>query len=75
MSFSKWDHVSYVKKEYELHEKKSFYLKGLRTSDSLNEELPIKMTREKFQRKWYFFYEKEIRFNPRLIHKSRLFIG
>ena len=26
-----------------------------RTSDSLNEGLPIKMTREKFKRKWYFF--------------------
>ena len=32
------------------------------------------MTREKFQRKWYFFYEKESRFNPRLIHKSRFLI-
>ena len=29
-----------------------------RTSDSLNEGLPMKMTREKFQRKQYFFYEK-----------------
>ena len=38
-----------------------------RTSDSLNEVLPIKMTREKFQRKLYFFYEKDSRFNPRLI--------
>ena len=47
----------------------------LRTSDSLNEGLPIKMTREKFQRKWYFFYEKDSRFNPRLIHKSRFLIG
>ena len=33
------------------------------------------MTREKFQRKWYFFYEKDTRFNPRLIHKSRFLIG
>ena len=41
-----------------------------RTSDSLKEGLPIKMTREKFQRKWYFFYEKESRFNTRLIHKK-----
>ena len=47
----------------------------IRTSDSLNEGLPIKMTREKFQRKWYFFYEKDSRFNPRLIHKSRFLIG
>ena len=28
------------------------------------------MTREKFQRKLYFFYEKASRFNPRLILKS-----
>ena len=45
------------------------------TSDSLNEGLPIKMTREKFQRKRYFFYEKDSRFNPRLIHKSSFLIG
>ena len=32
-----------------------------RTSDSLNEGLPIKMTREKFQRKLYFFYEIDSR--------------
>ena len=46
-----------------------------RTSDSLNEGLPIKMTREMFQRKRYFFYEKDSRFNPRLIHKSSFLIG
>ena len=46
-----------------------------RTSDSLNEGLPIKMIREKFQRKRYFFYEKDSRFNPRLIHKSGFLIG
>ena len=46
-----------------------------RTSDSLNEGLPIKMTREKFQRKRYFLYEKDNRFNPRLIHKRSFFIG
>ena len=28
----------------------------IRTSDSLNEELPIKMAREKFLRKCYFFH-------------------
>ena len=33
------------------------------------------MAREKFQRKWYFFYEKDSRFNPRLIHKSSFLIG
>ena len=49
----------------------SVQFKLQRTSDSLNEGLPIKMTREKFQRKWYFFYEKDSRFNTRLIHKSR----
>ena len=37
--------------------------------------LPIKMTREKFQRKRYYFYEKDSRFNPRLIHKSSFLIG
>ena len=46
-----------------------------RTSVSLNEELPIKMTREKFQRKLYFFYEKDSRFNPWLIYKSHFLIG
>ena len=50
-------------------------LSSQRTSDSLNEGLPIKMTREKFQRKRYFFYEKDSRFNPRLIHKSSFLIG
>ena len=45
-----------------------------RTSDSLNEGLPIKMTREKFQRKWYFFYEKDSSFNPQIIHKSGFLI-
>ena len=33
------------------------------------------MTREKFQRKQYFFYEKDSRFNPRFIHKKRFLIG
>ena len=33
------------------------------------------MTREKFQRKRYFFYEKDSRFNPRLIHKNSFLIG
>ena len=33
------------------------------------------MTREKFQRKRYFFYEKDTRFNPRLIHKNSFLIG
>ena len=31
----------------------------VRTSDSLNEESPIKMAREKFLRKCYFFHEKD----------------
>ena len=46
-----------------------------RTKDSLNKGLPIKMTREKFQRKLYFFYEKDSWFNPRLIYKSHFLIG
>ena len=50
-------------------------VKNQRTSDSLNEGLPIEMTREKFQRKRYFFYEKDSRFNPQLIHKSSFLIG
>ena len=33
------------------------------------------MTREKFQRNRYFFYEKDSRLNPRLIHKSSFLIG
>ena len=33
------------------------------------------MTREKFQRNDIFFGEKDSRFNPRLIHKSRFLIG
>ena len=33
------------------------------------------MTREKFKRKRYVFYEKDSRFNPRLIRKSSFLIG
>ena len=33
------------------------------------------MTREKFQRKRHFFYEKDSRLNPRLIHKSNFLTG
>ena len=43
-----------------------------RTSDSLNEGLPIKMAREMFQRKCYFFHVKDSRFNSRIIRKSVL---
>ena len=46
-----------------------------RTLDSLNEGLPIKMAREKFQRKLYFFHEKDSRFNTRIICKSVFLIG
>ena len=42
-----------------------------RTSDSLNEGLPIEIVREKFQRK-YFFHEKDSRFNSLIISKSIL---
>ena len=45
------------------------------TSDSLNEGLPIKITREKFERKQYFFYEKDSVFNPRHTLESSLLIG
>ena len=48
---------------------KSTDLSVQRTSDNLN-GLPIKMTREKFQRKRYFFYEKDSRFNPDLSTKA-----
>ena len=34
--------------------------RGIRTSDSPNEGLPIKMTREKFQRKLYFSMKKTV---------------
>ena len=48
---------------------------GIRTSDSLNEELPIKMVREKFQRKCDFFHEKDGNFNSRIIRTSVFHIG
>ena len=46
-----------------------------RTSDSLNERLPIKMARGKFKKKIYFFHEKDCRFYPRIIYKSVFLIG
>ena len=33
-----------------------------RTSDSVHERLPIKMTKEKFQGNRYFFHENDSRF-------------
>ena len=48
---------------------------GARTLDSLNEGLPIKMNREQLIKKTIFFYEKDSRFNPRLIHKGSFLIG
>ena len=43
----------------------------VRTPDIPNEELPIKMTRDKFQRKCCFFFNKEDNsFNTRIIHKN-----
>ena len=42
----------------------------LKTSDSLNERLPIKMARKKFQRKRYFSHEKDSRFYSQIFHKS-----
>ena len=41
-----------------------------RTSDSLNKVLPIKMTKDKFQRKLYFVHEKDSRLSPGIIRKS-----
>ena len=38
-----------------------------RTSDSLNEGLPIKMARKKFHGKRQFFHQKNSRFNARII--------
>ena len=50
-------------------------LNSTRTSDSLIERLPIKMTREKFQRKQYFFHENDSRCYPQVIRKSVFLIG
>ena len=51
----------------------TFYLfrnNQLRTSDSFNEGLPIKIARQKFQRKRLFFHQKDSRLNSRIIRKS-----
>ena len=60
-------------------QKKSFFLKKIenykRTSGSLNERLPIKMTTERFLRKRYFFHEKDSRFYPQIIRKNVFLIG
>ena len=49
--------------------------KNKRTSDSLNEGLPIKIARQKFQRKRLFFHQKDSRLNSRIIRKSIILIG
>ena len=46
------------------------FLKLQRTSDSFNEGLPIKIARQKFQRKRLFFHQKDSRLNSRIIRKS-----
>ena len=46
-----------------------------RTSDSLNEGLPIKIARLKFQRKRQFFHQQDSRLNSRIIRKSIFLIG
>ena len=46
-----------------------------RTSDSLNEGLPIKMAKKQFQRKQCFFHEKDSNFNSRIIRTSVFRIG
>ena len=43
--------------------------------DSLNERMPIKMARDKFQRKQYFFHAKDSRFYPQIISISVFLIG
>ena len=50
------------------------YMKGPRTV-LMNYVLPIKMAREKFQRKRYFFHENDSRFYPQVIRKSIFLIG
>ena len=45
------------------------------TSDSLNEGLPIKMVKEKFQRKCYIFLEKDCNFNSRIIRTNVFRMG
>ena len=47
----------------------------VRTSDSLNEGLPIKIAGQKFQRKRLFFHQKDSRLNSRIIRKSIILIG
>ena len=46
-----------------------------RTSDSLNEGLPIKIARQNFQRKRLFFHQKDSRLNSRIFRKSIFLIG
>ena len=46
----------------------------LRTSDSLNERLPIKMVRTNVQEN-DFFHEKDSRFYPRFMRRSVVLIG
>ena len=48
--------------------------RGIRTSDSLNEGLPIEMTREKFQRKQYFSMKKIVGSTLDLSTKAVFFI-
>ena len=52
-----------------------FFPENLRTSDSLNEGLPIKMARKIFHRKRYFFHQNDSRFNSRIVRKSVFLIG
>ena len=47
----------------------------IRTSDSLNEGLPIKIARQKFHRKRLFFHQKDSRLNSRIIRKRIFLIG
>ena len=52
-----------------------FLVNSLRTSDSLNEGLPIKMAKKKVSKKIIFFHEKDSNFNSRIIRTSVFRIG
>ena len=68
-------HTLYISSDLQQQSVCTSFTMTIRTSDSLNEGLPIKMTREKFQRNDIFSMKKDSSFNPRIIHKSRFLIG
>ena len=70
--FFEWNKIAKYSKTYV---KRLLSKRPQRTSDSLNEGLPIKIVRKKFQRKRYFFLQKDSTFNSRIICKSVFLIG